>query len=221
MEGDTPSWLSLIPTGLSEPNHPEYGGWGGRYELYKPVFDSLKKGSSGVPSEPETRAIWTDAIDSYTPYIQNDYGRTVRRDTVTFTDTKATVWRWRNDFQNDFAARMDWCTKSYTEANHPPVPVLSHPDHRTVKSGERFSMDASGSSDPDGDNLSFLWFNYPEAGTYKKLVTVNSAENARTVWVIAPVVETTVTTHFILKVTDKGSPHLSRYKRVIVTIVPH
>ncbi|MGZ3766822.1 MAG: hypothetical protein ACXVA2_19320 [Mucilaginibacter sp.] len=26
--------------------------------------------------------------------------------------------------------------------------------------------------------------------------------------------------HFILKVTDKGTPALTRYKRVIVTVVP-
>jgi hypothetical protein len=39
MEGDTPSWLSLIPTGLNPfwDEHPDYGGWGGRYELYKPL----------------------------------------------------------------------------------------------------------------------------------------------------------------------------------------
>lgn len=37
MEGDTPSFLSLIPNGLNDPEHPEYGGWGGRYELYKPA----------------------------------------------------------------------------------------------------------------------------------------------------------------------------------------
>ncbi|MDX2111541.1 MAG: DUF1593 domain-containing protein [Verrucomicrobiota bacterium] len=29
-EGDTPSWLGLIPNGLHLPEHPELGGWGGR-----------------------------------------------------------------------------------------------------------------------------------------------------------------------------------------------
>ena len=67
MEGDTPSWLSLIPNGLNDAEHPEFGGWGGRYELYKPDFDEHKKGSSGsgVPNEPETRKIWTNTADSY------------------------------------------------------------------------------------------------------------------------------------------------------------
>jgi Cellulose-binding Sde182, nucleoside hydrolase-like domain/Cellulose-binding protein Sde0182, C-terminal domain len=220
MEGDTPSWLNLIPNGLSIPEHPEWGGWGGRYELYKPDFALTKKGGSDVPIAPETREIWTNANDTYTPYILKEYGRAVGLDTATFTGYKVTLWRWRNDFQNDFAARMDWCTKSYEEANHPPIPVLGNPEKITVKSGEGFSLDASSSTDPDGDNLSFLWFNYPEAGTYKKFIKVDGAENTYGAYVIAPQVEKKETIHFILKVTDKGKPQLSRYKRVIVNIMP-
>jgi len=220
MEGDTPSFLSLIPNGLNEPEHPDWGGWGGRYELYIPDFKNIKKGNSGVPIEPETRKIWTNAVDTYTPYVFNEYGRTVRIDTITFKDNKVTLWRWRDDFQNDFAARMDWCIKKYEEANHPPVPILTHPEEITVKSGQGFALDASASYDPDGDNLSFLWFHYPEAGTYKKLININSAENISSVWVIAPVVDKKETVHFILKVTDKGNPPLTRYKRIIVNIQP-
>jgi hypothetical protein len=220
MEGDTPSWLNLIPNGLSYPEHPEWGGWGGRYEFYKPEFDSLNSVGSGVPIEPETRAIWTDAVDNYTPYLFNDYGRTVRQDTVTFSSNKVTLWRWRDDFQNDFAARMSWCTESYKDANHPPVPELLVPDHITVKSGESFALDAT-ATDPDRDNLSYLWFNYPEAGSYKKPIKINSAENIYNAYVIAPEVEKKETAQFILRVTDKGTPPLSRYKRVFVTIIPN
>lgn len=215
MEGDTPSWLNLIPNGLSSPEHPDWGGWGGRYELYKPDFASMKKGGSGVPHEPETREIWTDAVDDYTPYVSSEYGRAVKPEKKTFKSNKASLWRWRDDFQNDFAARMEWCTKSFSEANHPPVPKLSQPEVITVKSGEGFGLDAGGTTDPDGDSLSFLWFNYPEAGSYKEPIRIDSAENTRGVWVKAPVVEKQETAHFILKVTDKGTPPLSRYRRVI------
>jgi hypothetical protein len=38
--------------------------------------------------------------------------------------------------------------------------------------------------------------------------------------VTAPVVDSAVTIHFILKVTDKGTPPLTRYKRVVVTVLP-
>ncbi|MGB6151744.1 MAG: nucleoside hydrolase-like domain-containing protein [Pricia sp.] len=219
VEGDTPAFLSLIPNGLNEPEHPEWGAWGGRYALYKPKFDKSKKGSSIVTIAPETRAIWTNDNDIYTPYIAKEYGRSVKKDSVFFNDNKATLWRWRDDFQNDFAARMDWCSMVYEEANHPPVPELAHPEKFTVKSGDRFSLDASNSTDPDGDNLSYLWFHYPEESSYKEKIALG-AENVHTVNHTAPVVGKKETIHFILKLSDKGTPSLSRYKRVIVTVVP-
>jgi hypothetical protein len=219
MEGDTPSWLNLIPNGLNNPEHPNWGGWGGRYELYKPDISKLKKGSSGVPFEAETREIWTDATDNYTPFIPNNFGRVIRPDTLHYNDNKATLWRWRQDFQNDFAARMNWCIADYKHANHPPVPVLKQPTEITVRSGQGFSLDASSSYDPDGDSFGFLWFYYPEAGTYKKEIKV-LPENYPGIWITAPEVDKKETAHFILKITDKGTPALSRYKRIIVTILP-
>ncbi len=222
MEGDTPSFLSLISNGLNDPEHPEWGAWGGRYELYNPEFEKDRKGSasSGVPYEPETRKIWTNANDDYTPYIFNEYGRAARKDTTNFKGYKVTLWRWRDDFQNDFAARMDWCIKPYQEANHAPVSVLSHPEEITVKSGEGFGLDAFNSYDPDGDNLSFLWFQYPEAGSCKEAIQLGPPENSHNISGTAPEVEKEETIHIILKVTDKGEPQLSSYKRVILTVVP-
>lgn len=220
MEGDTPSFLSLIPNGLNNPEHPDWGGWGGRYELYKPDFSKTREGGSVVQIAPETREIWTNAVDSIIKYIPSDYGRAVQPDKISFKGFKETLWRWRNDFQNDFAARMNWCTKSYDDANHPPVPVLNNPEEITIKSGDTFHLDASGSYDPDGDNISYLWFNYPEAGTYKKLIKVGEPENTHEANVTAPEVDKKETAHFILKVTDKGEPQLSRYKRIIVNILP-
>ncbi len=220
VEGDTPAFLSLIPNGLNEPEHPEWGGWGGRYELYLPDFSKQKKGGSGVPFEAETRKIWTDAIDDYTPYVQNPYNRAVKKDTINFKNNKSSLWRWRDDFQNDFAARMDWCTKTFEEANHAPIPVLSHSDKITVKSGEGFGLDAFNSTDPDGDNISFLWFPYLEAGTYKGEFSLGQPENSHGAYGTAPKVDKTATIHIILKVTDKGSPRLSSYKRIIVTVEP-
>jgi len=222
MEGDTPSWLNLIPNGLSDPEHPDWGGWGGRYELYRPEDSSLDTAgfTGGVPVEHEPRPMWTNAVDRFVPYGAGDYGRAVLPESAAVISNKATVWRWREDFQNDFAARMSWCTRSYKEANHPPVPVLNHPDAITVKSGDRFCLNARGTTDPDGDNLSFIWFQYPEAGSYKKLIPIGGADNMDIVWVTAPMVERSETVHFILRVTDKGSPPLSRYKRVIVNILP-
>ncbi|HWB27268.1 MAG TPA: nucleoside hydrolase-like domain-containing protein [Chitinophagaceae bacterium] len=216
MEGDTPSFLNLISNGLNDPQNPNFGGWGGRYELYLPPFEDSNTGrfhrDNWPKDEPETRPIWTNAVDSVvSPIDKNKYGSNF-----------ATIWRWRTDFQNDFAARMQWATKSYKECNHPPVPMLAHADHLTVKSGEQFHLSAAGTTDPDGDSISYLWFQYPEAGTYKGHVSFAPyAANLYDVPVTAPKVDSTVTIHFILKVTDKGTPPLTRYKRVIVTVVPN
>jgi hypothetical protein len=222
MEGDTPSFLALIPNGLSVPEHPEWGGWGGRYELYTPALADLDPNgfTGGVPVEAETRPIWTNAADSYTPYVASAYRRAVKPGPASFKDNRATLWRWRDDFQNDFAARIGWTTLPYARANHPPVPRLAHPDHLSVRSGETVMLDASGTSDPDGDSLSYLWFPYPEATGWTRPIALQGAENMRRALFRAPDVSRAETVHFILRVTDKGTPPLSRYKRVIVTILP-
>lgn len=43
MEGDTPSWLSLIPNGLNMPEHPDWGGWGAVTNYTYPIFPKKKK----------------------------------------------------------------------------------------------------------------------------------------------------------------------------------
>ncbi len=175
----------------------------------------------GVPILAETRLIWTNATDTYQPRTFREYGRSERPDDKPHTGNRVTLWRWRDDFQRDFAARMDWCLKPYEKANHPPVPALAHPDEFAVKSGDEFRLDAGGTTDPDGDSLSFSWMQYPEAGSSPIKVDFGIfPENVYQVSRVAPEVTETTTVHFILKVTDKGSPALSRYKRVIITIDP-
>jgi hypothetical protein len=210
MEGDTPSFLNLIGNGLGDPEHPNWGGWGGRYELYTPRTEKWFM-------QPETRPLWTNAEDEV-------FGADGRW----HTGNHATIWRWRAAFQNDFAARMDWTIKSYKEANHPPVPRLGHPAGLTAKPGERVKLSAEGSSDPDGDALSYEWFCYEEAGT----LGFSSARSGQPLeirnfdqpqaWFTVPTSRVqppgTGTIHIILAVTDHGTPRLTRYARVIVDV---
>ncbi len=215
MEGDTPSFLWLISNGLNDPEHPDYGGWGGRYRFYTPTLDTtaglLPPRANWPVDQPETRPFWTNSEDSVISSI----------DKKGYKNIQATIWRWREDFQNDFAARVEWTNKEYKEVNHPPLPALAHPDHFTVKSGETFHLNAAGTTDPDGDSMSYLWFQYPEAGSFKGYISFAPySSNLYDLPVTAPVVNTPATIHFILRVTDKGTPALSRYKRVIVTVTP-
>ena len=86
MEGDTPSFLGLIPNGLNAPEHPNWGGWGGRYELSVPRPTPLSNnvaepGKEKVPVA-ETRPIWTNAEDAYSPIVPQAYGRAFRLDSA-------------------------------------------------------------------------------------------------------------------------------------------
>jgi hypothetical protein len=219
MEGDTPSFLGLIPNGLNDLEHPNWGSWGGRYEFYKPEFNPNDKWI--FPLEPETRPIWTNAVDTVIPIKSREFGRTFDYDsTGTVASNKATLWRWRTEFQNDMAARMDWCVNDYKHANHPPVVKLGIPDRITVHSGDIFQLDARPSYDPDGDALSFFWMQYKEPSTYKQYMHIGMPTMVWLHTIVAPKVKHKETVHFILKVTDHGTPALTRYHRVIVTILP-
>lgn len=194
MEGDTPSWLMLVQNGLNNEAIPNWGSWGGRYEFYnpepfkEPLFYIFR---GGAEYEPESRSIWTNVNDTFTPRIPNAYGVVMQKDTLTVTNNHLTLWRWRDDFQNDFAARMSWCTGLFEEVNHPPVPALGHPENFTVKSGETFSLDASGTTDPDGDSLTYWWFQYLEVGSYNKPIFFGMlSENLYNIHtIVAPTVE--------------------------------
>ncbi|MEY2881276.1 MAG: hypothetical protein RLZZ15_3656 [Verrucomicrobiota bacterium] len=210
MEGDTPSFLNLIANGLSDPDHPDWGGWGGRYELYLPRTQKWF-------AAPETRPLWADASDEV-----------LGTDGQWHQSNHATIWRWRAAMQNDFAARMDWTIKPYAAANHPPVVKLGHAANLTAKPGARVDLSAAGTIDPDGDALTYEWFYYPEPGTLAmsnarsgQPLKIEDADKPNA-WFTVPTTRVLRygTMHLILAVTDRGTPPLTRYARVIVDAAP-
>ena len=182
---------------------PSCGGWGGRYVLYQPYG--------------ETRPIWTNNHES--------------RDTVTaengstVTSDPATIWRWREHFQHDFAARMDWCVaEEFRAANHNPIAILNGDTSKkalriSIKPGEPVVLSAAGSRDPDGDAFSATWYVYPEAGTFRGDVRLSAAEGETTSF-IAPAVRGPVAIHVILQLEDRGSPSLFAYRRAVIEVRP-
>lgn len=221
MEGDTPSFLGLIPNGLNAPEHPDWGGWGGRYRHDTPRLEDIDPTgfTGGVPVTAETRPIWTNAVDRYQPAQTPAHGRSLKIGEASFEGPQVTLWRWRDDFQNDFAARIAWTTQPRAKANHAPVPVLDGPAEFNRAGGSWVTLDARASHDPDGDSLSFLWRVYPEAGSLKVPVDLGT-ENLSRIRFRLPSVSQAETLHLILRVTDKGQPALSRYQRVIIHLTP-
>lgn len=201
MEGDTPSFLGLVNNGLGSQISPAYGGWGGRYVLHQAYG--------------ETRPIWTNARDSRDTVVAENG--------MSCTSDQATIWRWREAYQNDFAARMDWCTAgTFDQANHNPIAAFQSDTGKAVatmnvKSGVKVILNAAGTRDPDGDQVSCRWFVYPEAGTFNGSIEIegNTACEAS---FIAPQADKSESLHVILEVRDDGRPPLYSYRRVIITV---
>ena len=180
-------------------------------------FYFLKNGLH-VPSEPGFGG-WGGRFSSNGTFYQD------AEDTVgDETSHRATVWRWRPAFQNDFQARMDWCMTSYSEANHHPIAVVNGDGSRRClclsgNAGESVHLDASASHDPDGDTLAFNWWVYREAGTYRGDVTLQGKNSAHTS-VKLPLDAMDQTIHVILEVADDGTPSLTSYRRVVIAVSP-
>lgn len=132
------------------------------------------------------------------------------------------VARWRRAFQNDFEARMDWCVKPFDQANHNPIAALNGEVSKkivelTAKPGAKVKLSADGSSDPDGNQLSYRWFAYKEAGDYPNEIAIENA-NAKEAAVLIPDDSVGREIHVILEITDNGKPVLYSYRRVILKV---
>jgi hypothetical protein len=130
------------------------------------------------------------------------------------------MWRWIDVLQNDFAARADWCVRPFTQANHPPVAKLAHAADLKVRPGDIVSLSAKGTTDPDGDELTFQWWQYGEADTYKGAVQIKDAGKREASFTVPDNAGEGQTVHVICEVTDAGTPPLTRYQRVILTVEP-
>jgi hypothetical protein len=203
MEGDTPSFIGLISNGLASRKSPSYGGWGGRYVFCRTYA--------------ENQPIWTNARGCLD---------TVRAENgMEYNSAQATIWRWREAFQYDFAARMDWCVaEKFDQANHNPVAAFENDNtkailHVTAKAGDTVKLDAAGTYDPDKDKLSYKWWQYKEAGTYGQAVKIKNPTKQQAQFKM-PKTKPGQTIHIILEVTDNGEPKLSAYRRIVVSSKP-
>jgi len=207
-EGDSPSFIHEIPTGLRNLESPDWGGWGGRYVLIRENtwLDQVPEDGYEYPS-----GRW---------YTSTAWGRvSLRNNSATdeeLLEYFKPIWRWIDVIQNDFASRADWCVKSFEDANHPPEVVLANELDLKSMPGDTVDLSAFGTSDPDGDDLTYRWWHYQEAGSFPGIVEILNSDEQDASFTVPEKFYKGETIHIICEVTDTGSPPLTRYQRVVV-----
>lgn len=210
-EGDSPAFMHTINTGLRNLESPNFGGWGGRYIK---VRENTWLDSVPVPEYKYPEGRW---------YGSSGWGRNSLRKKSKTTEEQRNeyfkpMWRWSEALQNDFASRADWCVKSFEESNHPPIVRLNHSNNLKIKPGRKVKLSAFDTSDPDGDTLTYNWWQYKEASSYKETIKIINSSKQKTVLKIPKNSNKGETIHVVCEVKDNGIPQLTRYQRVIIKV---
>jgi len=191
VEGDTPSFLYVLPNGLNNPENPGHGGWGGYFtwgtgpdRTTAAYINQQGAAAHSVSRKYETR---------FYPAIFNNFA--VRMD-----------WA-KNGSGNRNPVVVVNGDSSLANITVTPMP------------GASVALDAAASYDPDGGTLTFSWWVLPEAGTYTRDVIISGSDSSRAT-IEVPSDSAGKSFHVICEVTDTGTPRLTRYQRVIVEVKP-
>ena len=141
VEGDTPSFLYVMPHGLNDPEDPLQAGWAGYHEQGL-CADSLT--TAWTSWQEPVRSIAVSYKRRFYPDELNDFMARMQ-------------WADKGEGNHNPMAVIG--------GHHGPSPLVVH-----AKAGETISLDASRSEDPDGDAIRFLWWQQPEIGTAKLIV---------------------------------------------------
>lgn len=145
VEGDTPSYLNVMPNGLHDPDHPEQIGWAGCFR-------------KGMCPDSVTVA-WTN-WEQPQKSISRKYEE--RFYPETFNDFAARI-----EWAEKGTGNRNPVLKLNGSSDYLPLNVI-------VSAGGTLKADASKSCDPDGDNLSFSWWIQADACTYDGEVCIDA-----------------------------------------------
>lgn len=165
-------------------------------------FENPSWGGWGGRMRPVAVNFWTDAYDD--------------------GNRSKGFWRWVDDLQSDFAARMDWALYGeFGRANHRPVISTAQGALRREVAPGQFVRLSVSASDPDGNALTYRWYHYRDAGDDPYLASTiplqgDSTANAS---LTIPGNALGKEIHIIVEVKDNGIAHpLKRYARFILDV---
>ena len=120
--------------------------------------------------------------------------------------------------QNGFAARMQWSvTPTYAGANHEPRVTMRGSARVSAHPGETVRLEGT-ASDPDGNAVAVRWWRWKEVDTYPGDVSLSTPTALVTRLQVPNDARPGQTIQLVLEATDTGSPPLTHYQRVIVSV---
>jgi Protein of unknown function (DUF1593) len=200
-EGDTFTYLNLIDNGLAGYEDATPGGWAGR----------------GLPAA--TAATGQRPLPQFTI---NTYDDLLRLQEMAAARPRPP--RPEPDFtpaaEHDFAARLLWSvTPAYAAANHEPRVSMNGSARISARPGQTIQLDGV-ASDPDGNAVTVRWWRWKDVDTYPGQITFSNPDSLATNVRIPLDAAAGQTIQLMLEATDNGTPALTRYQRVVVSIVP-
>ena len=208
-----------MPNGLNDPEQQWQGSWGGRFGRQKSKNVNVE--AQEYAGADCSKGCWVNELPYLDYWVYADASDRWEYNGTTYNNQWSPIFRWRTDFQNDFAARMDWCVKDYENSNHNPVAIINGDTtkdviYSTARPGSSIKINTKGTYDPDGDELKYQLWTYLEAGTFIGDVAIRKASSK------SPIVEIPAdaggkTIHVILTIRDDGFPQLTSYRRLVIT----
>jgi hypothetical protein len=115
---------------------------------------------------------------------------------------------------------MKWSvTPTYAGANHESTVTIRGSSRISARPGETVRLQGA-TSDPDGDAVTVKWWRWKSVDTYPGEITLSNATSLATSIQVPAAAVAGQTIHLVLEATDNGTPPLTRYQRVVVSITP-
>lgn len=185
VEGDTPSYMHVMPNGLSDPDVPTQVSWSGYFEfgMGRDKVTNSNTNYTGKPYE-----IGTKYFNYFYPAIFNNFAA-------------------RMDWAKDGKGNRNPVVIVDGDKSIKPIELV-------CKAGKKIKLDASKTFDPEGDQFHYKWWIIPEAGTYSGKIEIADSESGIAT-VNVPSDSGGKKFHVICEVTDNGVPNLTSYRRII------
>jgi hypothetical protein len=198
-EGDDHTFMNMPGNGLRAWEDASYGGWGGRQANKNAAADFSFSAPGDISAEAMANGLST---------LNSQLNKNVKE--VAYPDFFPAA-------QHDFEARLKWSvTALYKNANHQPVANIEGPQSILASAGQKIRLNAA-VSDPDGDAFSIKWWQF-RVGSYPNKVEISNPTAEKTEIFIPKDAAGCQTIHIILEVTDNGTPNLTSYQRIIITV---